>query len=235
MFTYSDNVLRSDVLGIAGVAHAFSTRLGGVSSAPHTAELNVAPGHGDSGETVRENIDILARAAGGTARDTVCAPQIHSAKVLVKTRESRGEGVIVPAPEKCDGFATADAGVALMVRTADCTPVLLAGLTAAGKPVVSAVHAGWRGAAAGIAAEAVRVLITLGAQRESIRAALGPAARQCCFEVGEDMEAEVARLRGTDFAALHIFRRDCRLYADVQGMSAELLREAGVWDGDFGG
>ena len=70
---------------------------------------------------------------------------------------------------------------------ADCLPVMLAGDGA-----VAALHCGWRGLAAGIVAEGVAALRELGAAG-ALSAALGPGARGCCYEVGEEVHA---RLRG---------------------------------------
>jgi hypothetical protein len=72
--------------------------------------------------------------------------------------------------------------VGLAVQTADCVPVLLAADDAIG-----AVHAGWRGAAAGVALRAVKAFLALVTNRETARAWLGPAIGPCCYEVGPEV------------------------------------------------
>lgn len=228
MFTESNCVLTSSVLDVPGVRHAFSTRLGGVSENPATAEMNVAFGMGDSAETVRRNIEILASRVGAHAEDTVCAPQIHSDRLRYVGAANRGEGVLDVAPSKGDGFYTAERGVVLLVRTADCAPILLAGLRADGTPAVCAVHAGWRGAAAGIALIAVAAMRSLGVGADSIRAAIGPCASFENYEVGEDMRDEVIASAGADFAARHIREYRGALHADVAAMNREFLLAGGV-------
>ena len=228
---YNDGVLvRSDILNFPGVSHAFSTRLGGVSTNPHTREMNIALGHGDEQSTVIRNTEILvSKATDGRlgAANAVVAPQIHSAKVRVLTQDNAGEGVLFEPDESCDGFVTDSKGVVPIVRTADCVPILMCGTKKDGSPVVAAVHAGWRGTAAGIAAAAVEKMCSLGAEIHTIRAAIGPHIDFCCFEVGEDLLSAVTELRGADFVARHV-RNTGTLHADLTGMNKEILVSAGV-------
>lgn len=213
------------------IMHGFSTRAGGVSILPHTASMNVADGHGDPPGTVRENIGILARAvSGGTLdeRAVVCAPQIHSAKIRRVTAADAGSGVVSPPGESGDGFVTDAPGVLLMIRMADCVPILFSARREDGAPLAAAVHAGWRGTVAGIAPAAVALLLAMGAQRESIRCALGQAIHACCYEVGADFRDAVRAAQGEDFAQAHIAPRNGRLFADVPGMNRTLLLAAGL-------
>lgn len=228
MFTLRSNVLTSDILSLPTVRHAFSTRLGGVSTDPATREMNVAPVRADSPECVRENIGILASTVGCTAKDVVCTHQIHSNLLRYVSAADRGDGVLRAAKRECDGFYTDVPGVVLMVRTADCAPVLLAGLRDDGTPAVCAVHAGWRGSCAGISAMAVAAMVSMGVRAENIRAAIGPCAHFEAFEVGEDMRDAVRDAAGADFTARHVRDHGGRLHADVCGMNVEFLRNSGV-------
>ena len=231
MFHKNGILFQSDLLSSDGIVHGFSTREGGVSRLPHTASMNAAEGHGDPAETVRENVGILARTLTGgmlTESAVVCAPQIHSAKIRYVTKEDAGFGVTLPAGVPGDGFFTDAPGILLLVRVADCVPILFTARRADGSPLVAAVHAGWRGTAAGIAAEAVHLLTGAGAAPDSIRAAVGQCIHDCCFEVQADFVKSVADARDADFAARHILSRDGRLYADLVGMNTELLRQAGL-------
>lgn len=228
MFIRTNNVFRSSILDLPSVAHAFSTRLGGVSDNPDTASMNVAPGRGDSPDTVRRNTDILAQTVGCTAADCVCAHQVHSEMIRFVTESDRGLGIDRVNDMDCDGFYTDRRGVMLTVRTADCTPILLAGLRSDGTPAIAAVHAGWRGASLGIAFNAVTFLTYLGLKPEDIRAAIGPRASFEDFEVGEDMRDEVRRTAGTNIADKYIREAGGRLHADVGGINREFLLLAGV-------
>ena len=229
---YTDGILvKSTLLEEEGVFHAFSTRLGGVSTHPDTREMNVAPGHGDSDETVRRNVDILVRTAslGKYGADAaLVTSQIHSAAVRLVGRENCGEGVLRAAGESCDGFVTDTRGVVPIVRTADCVPILFVGRKADGSPVVSSVHAGWRGTVAGIAAEAVRMMTEQGTEINTVKAAIGPHIGYCCFEVGHDFYHAVCDIRGEDFARRHVIFDGEIFHADLTEMNREILLSAGV-------
>lgn len=225
MFKYNFPVWQSDVLDIAGVGHAFSTREGGVSTESHTRTMNTGFFRGDSDSTVRENIRLLCNYAD-ISENVVGTPQIHSADIRTVTPENGGEGIVRDVPYPCDGFVTDCSGVSLIVRVADCAPVLLCGTRQDGTPVVGAVHAGWRGTAAGIAPKAAKMLFDMGA--EQVHAAVGPCIHSCCYRVGEDMRDAVAALQGKAFADKHIKERDGALYADIAGMNEELLLSVGV-------
>lgn len=228
MFTLHDSIFTSSVLELPRVRHAFSTRLGGVSTDSATRSMNVAPGHGDTPEQIYENISILAGRVGVRAEDTVCTHQIHSSLVCYAGDGMRGRGVVSENPEECDGFYTDVPGVALMVRTADCAPILLGGLRADGTPAVCALHAGWRGSCAAIAWYGCAALGCLGVEAADIFASVGPCAHAERFEVGEDMCDTAASSMGADFAARHIVTRGGRLFADVPGMNREVLLMSGV-------
>lgn len=85
-----------------------------------------------------------------------------------------------------DALVTAEPGLWLEIRTADCVPVLLADPV---RRVVAAVHAGWRGTAARIVVETIERLVADGSRRVDLLAAIGPAIGACCFEVGDDVAA----------------------------------------------
>lgn len=236
MFIHTDHILRSTLLDtVPGISHAFSTRHGGTSTLPHTASLNLTRGLGDDDATVDANLDIFARIVSENRHDrarAVTAHQIHSAKVRVIDDTNAGEGCSRERGEDCDGFVTVTPGVIPVIRVADCVPILFAGLRSDGHPVVSAVHAGWRGTVSGIASQAVTKMLALGAQLHTVKAAVGPHIGLCCFEVGEDFTAAVSEIRGADFAARHIIPSPKhvpgKFHADLTGMNREILESAGV-------
>jgi YfiH family protein len=98
-----------------------------------------------------------------------------------------------PSPPRADGAVTDRPLLFLIVKTADCLPLLLADPE---KGTVAAVHCGWRGTARGIAGKAVRLLQQrCGCDPRSLRAGLGPCIGPSCYEVGEDVRQ--AFLRGS--------------------------------------
>ncbi len=112
--------------------------------------------------------------------------QVHGADILVVEKSS---GDASNSVDTADGLVTTRPGVGLMVRVADCVPVLLADADAG---VVAAVHAGRAGVGADIVAVAVESMRSLGAQ--DLEAWVGPHVCGGCYEVPQSMRAEVGRI-----------------------------------------
>ena len=129
----------------------------------------------------------LAAVAAETAATPVLMHQVHGADVTVVPGAGRADSGDEPGPPTCDALATTETGMALLARVADCVPVLLGDPDAG---VVAAVHSGRAGLAAGVVPAAVARMRDLGARR--ITAWVGPHVCGACYEVPEDMRAEVA-------------------------------------------
>lgn len=156
--------------------HAFTTRLGGVSTGV-LASLNIGVHRGDDPENVLENYRILGDALGFSREDLVLTRQTHTDIVRRVTRADCGRDLFTRDIPECDALITNDPGVALVVFTADCTPILLEDPRTG---AVGAVHAGWRGTAAAIAAKtAMAMAEQFGSRPEDIRAAIGPNIGKC--------------------------------------------------------
>lgn len=174
------------------VRHAFATRFGGVSEGPH-ASLNLGLSVGDDPERVEENARRLARALALSPGQFASVNQVHGDR-LVEISGAAAGGALPPPAAEADGLLTRERGAALCVRTADCVPVLL---FAPDVGAAAAVHAGWRGAAAGIAGLAARSLAArYGARPSALFAAIGPSIRSCCYEVGEEVAGAFRRRFG---------------------------------------
>lgn len=126
-------------------------------------------------ELRRRNIDAFAADLGVEPEGLLRAKQVHGSRVLVAE-----DGPREPAgTAEADALVSAVPGTACAVQIADCVPILIAGPSGP----VAAVHAGWRGTAAGVAAGAVRALAHLGLDPSTLVAALGPSIRPCCYQV----------------------------------------------------
>ena len=225
-------VLTSDLLSRAGFAHAFSTRLGGVSAPPFDAlnlqsvqaNARIAEGEPrDSDAFIRENHARFAEAAG-LARDAVVVDvsQVHGCTVVAARDAARER---VPA----DAITSARGGHAILIRIADCVPVLLA---CPRTGTVAAVHAGWRGVVAGIVPAAIDALRSLGCAPNELLAAVGPSISVRHFEIGPEVAGELSRANlGASVAApgiCGITGREPKHHADlVLGVRLQLER-AGV-------
>lgn len=126
--------------------------------------------------TPQPDYDAIGAHLDLAARDVLRVRQVHGRIVIVAAADQAGEGVIGEA----DAIVTTSASHAVSVRIADCVPVLLADR---GRRAVAAVHAGWRGTAAGVAAAAIEAIERIGVPPSDIVAAIGPSIGPCCYQV----------------------------------------------------
>ncbi len=181
-------------------------------------------GHGlRARERLREELGMRRLVRGYQVHGTVVgrvlpAEQQSSSTGGLGARDGAGRSARgLPEPDsehqpnfEADGHAVAMPGVAAMVLTADCIPVVLGADGA-----VAALHAGWRGLAAGVLEEGVRALGEVGGRGEIV-AIVGPCAGACCYEVGEEVHAA--------FGGVH---REGRLI-DLRAIAHKRLLAAGV-------
>ena len=205
------------------VPHAFTTRYGGVSTGSQES-LNLAYGRGDSMENVETNLRRLADALGFDPAGYVLTRQTHSDIVRVVTEADR-RGLCHRDYPECDALVTNTPGNALLVFTADCTPLLFH------DPVTGAVgaaHAGWRGTAAAIGPKTVEAMCReFGAKPENIRAAIGPNIGVCCFETDADVPNAMVEAFGQDVRQ-YIHPRGSTYYVNLKEINALILRRCGV-------
>jgi polyphenol oxidase len=197
------------------LVHGFMTRDGGVSQGLYRS-LNLAEGVGDDPSAVSAN---WARWQAAYPRVRLARlQQVHGNRVhpisLADSGERRsGDGMVAKVP-----------GIVLAIFTADCVPVLMVD---AETGIVGAVHAGWRGTLAGIAAEGVSTMTALGAPSQRIRVALGPSIGSCCFEVDAELgERFVSQIPAA--AAFCRAGRPGKKHLNLRGILRSQLQEAGV-------
>ncbi|MDQ7843220.1 MAG: peptidoglycan editing factor PgeF [Armatimonadota bacterium] len=167
--------LFSGLLRAAGIPHAFTTRAAG----------NMSRGVGDDPRAVAARRAAAVRALGCDPARHVEAEQVHGVVVAAVTAGDGGR--MVPG---ADGLVSLEPGTVLAVHSADCVPLLLADPS---RGVVAAIHAGWRGVAAGIPVEAVRALSRLGGRPADVVAAIGPSIGPCHYEVDEPVIEQMRR------------------------------------------
>lgn len=164
-----------------GVGLAFTTRLGGVSPAPFDS-LNLGNTSVADVTPVAANLAALRATLGLDA--LVGLRQVHSARVVEVGRVTG----VVPAWAEADALVTALPTVGLLIRAADCVPVLVADATA---KVVGAAHAGRVGLLAGVLPGLVTALRLRGARQLS--AWIGPHVCPACYEVPAAMAEDAWR------------------------------------------
>ena len=147
-----------ELLAVDGLVHGFEQREDG--SARH-----------ESREEARRRVSGTLAGLGRL----LLLRQVHGTTVVEAPWEGTPEG---------DASVALRTGLLLGIETADCLPVLLVDPR---RRSVAAVHAGWRGTAAGIGGRAVEALVAAGSRPEDLLAALGPGIGPCCYEVGDEL------------------------------------------------
>ncbi len=212
------HTLAPSLTDIDGIRHGFFGRKGGVSKGLYES-LNIGQGSDDEAQAIRDNRTLIRDAMG--AEKLLSCFQVHSAKVVAVTEPWRTR-------PQADAMVTKVPGLALCILTADCVPVLFADPET---KVIGAAHAGWKGALAGVCEATLDAMEALGASRDHIRTAIGPAIQQTSYEVGPEFrDTFVGEQEWTD----RLFKagREDRSHFDLTGFVEEALRRAGVRDID---
>ncbi|WP_437734303.1 peptidoglycan editing factor PgeF [Sorangium sp. So ce1335] len=213
--------LESPLLGAAGFSHAFFTRRGGVSAPPWDT-LSFAVALGDDPAAVRENLERAARRLGISAARLYYLSQVHGVAARVLAGGEDRDDVV---REVGDITLSRVAGVGCGVRSADCAPILLADRRSG---AVAAVHSGWRGTVLRVVVEAVRALRSLAGSDADLVAAIGPHIEACCFEVGDDVAAELAACSPAGGSAVVRGAPGARPHVDVRSILKAQLAEVGL-------
>lgn len=205
------------------VPHCFTTRFGGVSTGTQQS-LNLAVGRGDTMENVARNLGFLAEELGFSPEKLVMTQQVHSDIVRVVT-DADARGLCHRNYPQCDALVTNTPGTALLVFTADCTPLLFH------DPVTGAVgaaHAGWKGTAQNIAGRVVETMVReFGCDPGDIHVAIGPNIAKCHFETDWDVPEALLKIYGEEVMTC-IEKRSEKYYPDIKAVNAMALGRAGV-------
>jgi len=221
----------SPLLAGAGVPHAFSTRLGGVSPPPFDS-LNLGNPNGydvqDLTARIQENYRLLMTAIGAAERTLLKVHQMHGCQVAIDG-ELAGTSAeenfpIWNSSRMADAIVTTNPHHLASVRVADCVPVLL---SAADGSAVAAVHAGWRGVVGGVVKNALEQLRGI-RPNTPILAAIGPCIGMEAFEVGPEVLEAFETLLGT--RAPMVRRFNGKGNVDLRQCIAYQLQSAGVSD-----
>lgn len=169
-----------DQLSVQG----FTTRHGGLSRAPYNS-FNLGFNTQDQHCNVEGNRSLLARSMGSRLERLVTVTQVHGSDLLV---------LDAPNPDfshfqrlECDGIVTNQPQVLIGICVADCYPILILDPE---KRAVAALHAGWKGTAAGICRKGVSAMVEFfGSRPSALHAAIGPGIGPCCYEVDEPVRS----------------------------------------------
>jgi YfiH family protein len=198
--------------------HGCFTRLGGVSEGQWSA-LNLGSTVGDDPRAVQENHRRIFDAFGITRAQVVSPFQVHGRDVVRVGVEDGG--MVIPAT---DALITDTPGVALLLRFADCVPVLFYDPV---RRAVGLAHAGWRGVAAGVALATVQAMAAaFGSRPEDVWAGIGPAIGPQHYSVGAEVVEAIRAVLPQDAQAATYC--DGRWTMDLPAALEAQLRAVGV-------
>lgn len=214
-------------IGAETIRHGVFTRLGGQSQPPWD-ELNVGHTVGDDLDHVAANHRHIYEALGVSASQVVTAHQVHGTRVETIDHVQLGDlqgGDQGAVMADTDALITDRPNVMLMLRFADCMPILFH------DPVVGAIglaHAGWRGTISNVAGATVAAMSErFGSDPSDIIAGLGPSIRACCYEVGDI----VTKAAAATWSAPDVFfhrQANGALHFDLVRANRHWLAQAGV-------
>lgn len=200
------------------VGAVFTTRLGGISPEPWDS-LNLGINTSDLFTNLKANRSLLAEAMPAGI-EVQWLRQMHGT-------DAYSTSAIEPDSPAADICYTRTPGIACAVLTADCLPILIS--NSAGTEV-AAVHAGWRGLAAGVLNHTIDLFDS---DTSDLQVWIGPGISQKAFEVGEDVRQamlESGRLEQNSqklFFSIHPSKSH-KYYLDLVGVARHNLRELGV-------
>lgn len=211
--------LQFESLPTGEIVHGVFTRRGGVSEGPW-ASLNIGLTVGDQEERVHENRRRMLQSLERPPESTYDVWQVHSAEVELAPAPRSG-----PPYPRVDGVVTDNPEVTLLLRFADCLPILLYDPE---HRAVGLVHAGWKGTVRGTARVAVEAMRkSFGSRPERMLAALGPCIQRHHYPVGPEVVAGLRQSLGRA-ADDNLEAGNGQVYLDLSSANAWHLRAAGV-------
>ena len=208
---------RHDDVSIDTVNYGFFSRSGGVSSGLYES-LNISSGSMDDATNVQRNREIIAR--------QISCSNDHCKLRSVKQRHTNRVVHINGEHDnnvEADGMLSTDKFNILLVSTADCIPWLIIDEK---KPLIGAIHVGWRGLASGIVENTVSMAEDLGSQTSRIISVIGPCIRQSSYEVGAEYY-EMFLKQDTSSDQYFVKKNDSYFF-DLPGFFKEILIRSGI-------
>jgi YfiH family protein len=193
-----------------GLICAFSTRALG----------NMSLFYGDIQDSLNNRKNFL-RDLGIDYRGLLCAKQVHGSNVGYVEENDKGKGALSYSTciPDTDALITDKKNLALAVFTADCLSIFLYDSKTSG---IALIHAGWRSTKEGIISKTVKLMQErFNTQVKNLYAGLGPAIRDCCYEVGREFSEPFP---------YGLLKRDNRYYLDLVGINKKQLLDIGVSD-----
>ena len=165
------------LLKFRDIKHAFFNNKGGVSKGIYKS-LNCGRGSADLKKNILKNLEIVAKKIKISKKNIILLNQVHSSNVHYISKKKKFQKRL-----KGDALITDTDNLALGILTADCVPILIYDPY---KKIISAIHAGWKGAIGGILESTISGMTQQGAQINEISSAIGPTIGPLSYEVGPE-------------------------------------------------
>lgn len=205
------------------LAHGIFTRLGGASRGQWTS-LNVGGNIGDEPAAVAENHRRIYDAVNAKGEHAATTWLVHGTKIVAVDAPGNGRGWLA----KADGMISDQPGLPLMMRFADCVPLLLY------DPVRQAIglgHAGWRGTVNGMAAKMAHAMKNAyGSRIQDIQVVIGPAISRANYQVGAEVVHLALNYFGKESGVVWRHPNDGAAYLDLWLANQLDLQRTGVED-----
>jgi polyphenol oxidase len=203
------------------VNHGVFTRQGGVSKGPF-GKLNLGGNVGDDPQAIEENYRRVYAALGVNAGRACSVWQVHTADTVIVNGPILGRRWVALA----DGMVTHQPDTPLVMRFADCVPILFHDPV---KHVIGAAHAGWRGTVQGAGMSVVRTMAdAFGCHPADIRAGIGPSIGPSHYQVGEEVVEAVRAYFGDHPGLIQRDPADGSAYLNLWEANAHDLRRGGL-------
>lgn len=170
-----------------------------------------------------QNVDLIVDffKKNGVSDHTIVIPkQVHSTQISIVKRSGNQVDYI----EASDGLISEDENVILVVKTADCLPVIFADSV---RGLYGISHQGWKGTLDGMAVHMVDKMVELGSKKEDIIVAIGPSVNSCCYDILGD-RFELFKNKYPSFFSEIIEVRESKMYLNIQKANYLQVRKAGI-------
>ena len=208
------------------ITHAFTTRMGGVSTGDCTS-MNLSFTRGDDEAAVRENYRRIAAALGTDAKQFVCSDQTHTTNVRRVTKADAGKGVVIPKDyTDVDGLITNEPGIVLSTFYADCVPLYFV------DPVHRAIglsHSGWRGTVNKMGQVTIEAMKReFGSRAADLYCAIGPSICQDCYEISRDVAEEFMKAFPEHVNDILLQKSEEKFQLDLWKANEIVMLESGI-------
>ena len=197
---------------IKDLKHGFFSSIGGSSKNIYKS-LNCGPGSKDLSSNVKKNLEIVKKKISRSAKDIFLLNQIHSNKFIYIDKKYKKK-----TKPKVDAVITNQKKLPIAVLTADCVPILICDNK---KKIISAIHAGWKGAFKNIIGRVIKFMLKKGCKSKNIVASIGPSISVKNYEVQEDFKRKFIKKDKKNIK--YFINRNNKLYFNLTSYVNSLL------------